>query len=242
MIKTVLKDLTKFVISPNTDALHFENQRYLIPKKVLLTLALGILSIIVGLSLSFGINGILTLLGFESPQNLSNKKELLESLSPLTIFLLAAVLAPIVEETAFRLPLLFRKTYLSLSATFLYLLLNLPQSKIILGELTTSQILTHVGIGVGIFAMSYGLLSIDKVADSLLRFGKKNFAILFYTYAIFFAVIHFKADQMTVYSFTATIPQLVGAIVMGYIRIKLGFQYAVLKHFFNNAPVALLYV
>ncbi len=72
----------------------------------------------------------------------------------------------------------------------------------------------------------------------------RNFKIIFWTFTILFAAVHFANFSSTVAIYLAPIlvlPQLVLGIMLGYIRVGWGTRYSMLFHGIHNAiPLSML--
>lgn len=79
---------------------------------------------------------------------------------------------------------------------------------------------------------------------SLVAWWTTNFKIIFWTFTIVFAAVHFTNFASTVPIYLAPIlvlPQLVLGIMLGYIRVGWGTRYSMLFHAIHNGiPVTLL--
>lgn len=134
----------------------------------------------------------------------------LEALPKYKIFLAAAVLAPIVEETIFRAPLvLFTSPWKTPS--------------FLRGEEATNE-------GLQIKAFENPIV----------------FKIAFYVFALAFGYIHlfnYQIDaQILIFSPLLVAPQIILGLIFGYIRIRLGFLWAVAIHAFYNGILVSLFL
>ena len=70
-----------------------------------------------------------------------------------------------------------------------------------------------------------------------------NILLTAYVFSSFlFAIIHLNNFKLiNQYSILFILPQLVGGFILGYVRYKNGFLWAVALHFLNNLPVTMLY-
>lgn len=122
------------------------------------------------------------------------------------ILFLAVIVAPLIEETLFRLPLRYHRNYV------------------------LRLIVWCISIT--------GLVGKVKLKQSVQRFWKTSFAWFFYGMAITFALIHMtnyaNAKSLILLAPLLTITQLFGGLIMGYIRVKLGFMWGVTYHAAHN--------
>jgi len=79
---------------------------------------------------------------------------------------------------------------------------------------------------------------------SIVKWCKNNFKIIFWTFTIVFAAVHFSNFVSTVPIYLAPIlvlPQFVLGIMLGYIRVGWGTRYSMLFHAIHNGvPISLL--
>ncbi len=240
MIKIVFKDFFQFLYKPNSRKFEFKNKKGIIIKKLFLTFGFEIISVVTGIILLIVGRTILITLGVELPEMTNLAKNVAkEKFSVFTIFLISAIIAPVTEEISFRLSLKFNSFNLALSLSVLYLSLKFfSKLSFYLGEFTINYILLHLSIGIIIFVASFFILKIKRI-DLFFKYLYENyFRIIFYLVVIFFGMLHFGGD-FSIYTFTSTMPQIIGGIFLGYVRLKFGFQYAILMHFTGNAFIAI---
>ena len=164
-----------------------------------------------------------------------------EIMSPLNFVLYAVIFGPILEETIFRLSLVFKPIYLSISILLLsYVLLSRLGYGV--GHLDIEE---HLWVRV-IFSMLIALFTyfISKRYSTYFSiFWDANFRWIYYFSIIVFAFLHLNFVELTPGKFLLfpllLFPQLVSASINGYIRIKYGFIYACLFHSLNNILPAL---
>ncbi|MBE9468798.1 MAG: CPBP family intramembrane metalloprotease [Bacteroidetes bacterium] len=236
MIKIIFVDFLKFLINPNSQRIKLKSENALYIKKILITICITIVSVITGLFLFVLSNLILTKLNIVPPDVVNHGKVLaIETFSIYQIFFLSAILAPIIEEIIFRLPLIFNNLYLALSISSFYLLLKLlAKVDFYMGNYDFEYIITHTVIGVSLFIVTLLILKIKWVKNTLLNIYKNKFGLLFYSIAVVFGIIHYPGE-LSLYMFSLTIPQTIAGIFNGYVRLKFGFQYAVLMHLITNS-------
>lgn len=132
--------------------------------------------------------------------------DLFSKFSYTTILFLAVILAPLIEETIFRLPLRYRRNYLL---------------RLISGGISVT-----------------GLVDKDKLQQGVQRFWNASFGWFFYGMAITFGLIHLTnySDPKSLILFAPllTITQMCGGLIMGYIRVKIGFIWGITYHAAHN--------
>lgn len=125
--------------------------------------------------------------------------------NPLMLILQAVIVAPIIEELIFRFQLTFKRNY-SLKA-IIYIISKFNKD------------------------------DYSSTANRFKSLWDKYFAYVFYTVAVIFALIHS-------YNFTdinyfllplLVLPQFIIGLLIGYLRIRIGFIWGFLLHLFNNA-------
>lgn len=225
LYKEKFKELIKFLISPNIDI--SSNQS--IKNNIKDTVALLALKVFIALFFA-----IITVLLFDAEK--IGLEKLKNEFSPFIILLLGGFLAPLLEETAFRLYLLFKPVWLSVSATVLsfYFISKFyfKTSYLNLDDSFLLRIMISILIGIIIFFIS------KAYSNRFNFFWKKNFKWIYYFSIILFAFVHITNYEMNTKNLLLmpilTLPQLVGGIFTGFVRIKYGFIYACLFHITNN--------
>lgn len=164
-----------------------------------------------------------------------------EMMSPVNFMLYAVIIGPILEETIFRLSLVFKPKYLSISILLLsYILISRLGYGV--GHLDIEEHLwVRVIISILIALLTYFIS--NRYSSNLSNFWDANFRWIYYFSIIVFALLHLDFAELTLGKFLLfpllLFPQLVSASINGYIRIKYGFIYACLFHGLNNILPAL---
>jgi len=159
-----------------------------------------------------------------------------EMMSPLNFMLYAVIIGPIMEETIFRLSLVFKPKYLSISILLLsYVLisrLGYGVGHLDIEENLLVRVIASILIAVFTYFISKGY------STNFSNFWDANFRWIYYFSIIVFAMLHLDFAELTLSKFLLfpllTFPQLVSAAINGYIRIKYGFIYSCLFHGLNN--------
>ena len=164
-----------------------------------------------------------------------------EMMSPVNFMLYAIIIGPILEETIFRLSLVFKPKYLSISILLLsYIIVSRLGYRV--GHLDIEEHLwVRVIISILIALLTYFISK--RYSSNLSNFWDANFRWIYYFSIIVFALLHLDFAELTLGKFLLfpllLFPQLVSASINGYIRIKYGFIYACLFHGLNNILPAL---
>ncbi|MEP0133425.1 MAG: hypothetical protein ABJJ25_17200 [Eudoraea sp.] len=162
--------------------------------------------------------------------------EIRNKMSPLSFLLYALLLGPILEEAIFRLSLVFKPWYITISVLLLTYVLT---SKLVygIGHLNIEDhLLVRILISILFALITYFFA--NKYLNYFLKFWNVNFRWIYYCSIIFFALLHLNLLELTFNKFLLfpllTFPQLLGGTINGYIRIKYGFIYSCLFHGINN--------
>lgn len=137
--------------------------------------------------------------------------------------LVVGLLGPIIEETLFRLILIFNKrnviiVLLTCCFLALYSFFRAKPERVFI--LSISALIL--------------IISLFQV-DMLKNFIQMHFKLFFYSIAILFASIHiYNFSGITQYNFFISpflvLPQLFLGLILGYIRVNFGFVYCILFH------------
>lgn len=145
------------------------------------------------------------------------------------------LIIPVVEESAFRLPLVYNRISLSISSFFIsYFFISVLIARNALD--LSNYLLLRFAISI---IISFVFLIIIKLRNQFfLNFWKKNNKVIFYIFLILFTIRHF---DMYVLNWTmifllpiVVLPQLYGGILLSFTRIKYGFLHAVMLHVMVN--------
>lgn len=129
-------------------------------------------------------------------------EDIVAGLSYFQIVLSMALIGPFIEELIFRLPLKYKRNYLLRSLVWI-------------GSQT-------------------GLVEKDKLDEKVQKYWESAFGYFFYMMAFIFGFIHLtnfeKAEELIFLLPLLTITQCLGGLIMGYLRVKLGFLWGYLYH------------
>ena len=157
---------------------------------------------------------------------------------PIYIFLLInGLVIPVIEESAFRLSLIYSKINLSISFLFIFFFIS---SYILSGAIfATDKLLLRVFVSIGASSILYLVLSLSSINRIVATFWKKNFRTVFYFFLTLFVLRHldefvFSFQELAVVLIILS-PKFVSGIFLSYSRIRLGFSYGIFLHILINA-------
>lgn len=190
------------------------------------------------LALAFCLSGVIISITLLSilPKELRDKVGVLKvaqftKYSKTYIFILIVFLGPLVEEIGFRLLLLKKKFFFTISMVFIYVCLK----KIYFIQWGIYNFTFFV---LGLIIVAISAYCIENFTSILGKIYSQYYGLLFYFFAVFFAIIHIKNfTQLENHLYLAPIvvfPQFFDAIVFGYFRLKNGFFFSLLIHSIIN--------
>jgi uncharacterized protein len=223
----ILIELIRFLKNPNEEQPNIKTQKRIVDFLILLFLTLV---------LCYGL--MIVLQKFINPP--ANQ---INDLSFGKLLLFGLFLGPLFEELVFRLSLICSKLNLSIS-------LSLSNTALIT-TLLDIRLLTLFG-GFNFFVgLCICLIFLNQHPTAHFRiekFWKNHFAFVFYTSSIAFGLIHFTNYSLDgisalLVAILFSIPQMIGGLILGFVRIRLGFLPVVLMHIlFNSVPFVLMYI
>lgn len=152
------------------------------------------------------------------------------------VLLLGVFIIPFLEELVFRFGLRFKRGYISFVVTVTLLIAGCVAfySLPLMGALA-------VMVGLIVFSVLY-FLNTDVIFNSLRRVWPRIYGVVFYTIAILFGLIHIANYKDFNYASAAILlvpvlvaPQIIGGLLMGYMRVKHGFFWGYFLHAGHNA-------
>ncbi len=154
-----------------------------------------------------------------------------------TVLFLGALVAPLIEELTFRLPLRFSPTNLALSGFFA---LRIIASYISRQYFPNENIFLYSWIIPLIFAVVlFSLCHSSQWKTWITGWYAHNFSIFFYALTLLFGLLHITnysdVHNILLIIVLLGIPQVIVGIVLGYIRITYGFGYGLIMHGLYNA-------
>jgi len=173
------------------------------------------------------LSGFLGVLGIE---DMDHKIEDLYN-DPLKLAGLAVVMAPLLEETAFRLPMKF--SYVRIALALGLALMALPT--LIDSEQTVQIIIGVVLVSVFLFQF-INQQKDNQLNDRMGAWWEQHFYIPFWLLTVGFALLHLSnfGDFPIHLAPFLVLPQFVLGAILGYVRTGFGFAYAVLFHAVHN--------
>lgn len=169
--------------------------------------------------------------------NINNTAALafIEKYHPLIVLFVGGLITPLFEEAIFRLSLTFKPIFLSISLGLLCLLVSSQILDVGILKLDETIILRYsIGMAAGI--LTYYISIKNRLGIN--NFWEIHFRWIYYFSAIAFGLVHFSnydLNSNTVYLIPLlTLPHIIAGFLFGYVRIKHGFQYAIIFHSLNN--------
>ena len=173
--------------------------------------------------------------------------------------LLSTLIAPLIEEFTFRLPLRFSVTNIAYWLPFVMILIyhlalsaNIPGTQYLPGWLL--QFTDEYGLfSYVVIVLTFGTLLrllLGRILDTerMESFYRKHISILYYISAVMFGLIHItNYDQFNLVWWLTPLlisPQLLGGFIWGFLRVHYGVRWSILIHsvynFSGTVPLILL--
>ena len=149
------------------------------------------------------------------------------------------ILAPVIEESIFRLPLSFKKQHIAVAFAFAIVLL----ARLIPG-LTAQSLTINIIARVALFGLGY--FAIYKLAPAIKKPGKRFQSILIITSIVVFGLVHITNYMplqwpiLIIYPLFV-LPQLCMGWALTYIRFKNGYFWGVGLHALINSVTMVIY-
>lgn len=171
------------------------------------------------------------------PENIQ-KGNMSERFTPMVLLLVGVLILPFLEEALFRLSIKFKPIYLALtSSVFCYYILTklVFHTKIsAVDESFFKRAVLSILLGV----VFYFIINIKAFKKILSEFWVQHFRSIYYISCLVFAWMHYSKYEVNWTNVLLlpilTLPQLMSAIIYGYIRVSYGFRYPLLLHMSNN--------
>lgn len=224
---SILPDFLTFIYKPKSDKVSGSFGR-----KILKLLFLFLIVLIARIALSF-INGFFISSPLKEDMNHSD----------LVFLLLSCSLIPIIEELAFRLPLLFSPRNVSLSSGVIsFYLINrlfVLESQFDTGNYFFLRIMMAIMMGGIVWVIS------NRYVNDIKLFYRRNLSLIVYTYSLIFAVMHignYDLDSNVLLAYLLlAIPHFISALMYSFARLNYGFSYSVGLHIVNNSIPAVFF-
>lgn len=155
---------------------------------------------------------------------------------PWVIFIIIVIITPLIEELFFRLSLRLNEKFLHFNITILFTGITL----FFLSSVKVNWIrISFLIFGVILLLVYY--IKKEKVNKFILIFWDRNFFYVFYFFVFSYGLLHITnfnpRSIMTLLIPIIILPQLILGLFCGYVRLKLGFSWGCLFHFFHNGIV-----
>lgn len=156
------------------------------------------------------------------------------------LILVGVLLVPICEELIFRLPLIFKPSYIAISSfIFSFILISAFCFQIVFFNLEDKVFLRLI-LSSMISLVIYSITI--KYFNKINNFWKNNFRFIYYLSIGLFGVFHLGNYELTFFNLLLfpliILPQLISGSLLGYVRIAYGFSYSCLFHMmFNVVPL-----
>ncbi|OKS85913.1 CPBP family glutamic-type intramembrane protease [Mucilaginibacter polytrichastri] len=153
-----------------------------------------------------------------------------------------ALLAPIIEETVFRLWLTGRKGFIFLSIIAASWVIITKVKGISIYSGVNGEFFHNLVSAIFLGAIFFGVVNLTV----LKKFRSNHFKLLYWGSSVAFGLIHIanfaplKLSLLLIYPLLI-LPQMAMGFLLGFIRVKNGFLYAVMIHCLINLPGAIYY-
>ena len=162
------------------------------------------------------------------------------------ILLYAVLVGPLVEELAFRLPLKLERYSLAYGIAFLCIFVftmffqsNYELPNWLFDYVDWRGLLSYAFVSTTIAAVLLLSLKLANLGSLVKGALAKHYGLWFYTFLVLFGAIHiFNFEGLADFWFVApllVLPQLSLSFFIAFVRVRMGFNWAYLAHFLNNA-------
>ncbi|QKX05837.1 hypothetical protein HN014_13275 [Aquimarina sp. TRL1] len=224
---SLFKDIVSFIKTPHNKPDLKKSSK----QKVYETIGLFILKLV------FLIPVILFFAFVYDPKNIQSVN-MADRFSPLALLLVGGFILPLIEEIAFRLSLIFKPLYLSLSSSALlyyFLTKAIFHTKI---SMVDESFALRISLALSFGGLLFFILNIKKVNEYVANFWTAKFRIIYYCSCLIFAWVHLSKYELIWVNILLlpiiTLPQLCSAIIYGYTRVSFGLRYPLLLHITMN--------
>jgi hypothetical protein len=173
--------------------------------------------------------------------------DFIENESILAAFIFACVVAPLLEETAFRLWLVNRPLQVAIGAfgfLFYYASSLIPGSIIKSVFVSTESdnpfvvLATYLAVFISGVAILYSIIKLKPIQKKLASIYQNKYKWIFYGSAVLFGLLHVSNYKFSWVVILLTpilvLPQVFGGVLLSYVRVTYGFWRGVLGHFMYN--------
>jgi membrane protease YdiL (CAAX protease family) len=195
--------------------------------------------LLVSLTVSF----LLIVLGYQGDHKVG---QLISEGNILLVVFLIAIYAPIVEELTFRTWLKFSPGRIAISMGFMsYLILNIllegPLNffvQSLSGLAALGPLIFLLVVLVAVSLSVYALLRIPVVNKSVEKIYHRYYFWFFYLTVVVFGALHLgnylDLGNLVFLAPLLFLPQILAALVLGYVRVRYGLVWSILVHFLIN--------
>lgn len=174
----------------------------------------------------------------ELPSNVSKLE--IQQHSMLYMIVVIVVIGPILEETMFRLSLIFKPLYMSLSCAILFLYLYSFYTGVALDS--WDFWITRAGLCTVVFLFVYGVTA--RYANFFTAFWKKNSYTKIFLASFLFGVFHlmnYPSDSLSWLNSTILVlPYFASGLIYSHLRLTYAFRWTVVVHVLFNGMGLLL--
>ncbi len=161
------------------------------------------------------------------------------------VIVYAVLIGPLVEELVFRLPLKISKGSLAYGLAFLgiflfniFFLANYDLPVWLFDYADWRGILSYGLVASAIALVFLAFFQIKGVFQSVQTLLNKYYRVWFYLFLVAFGLVHIlNFSELSTIWFIApllVLPQLSTSLFLGFIRLKMGFQWSYIAHLVNN--------
>jgi hypothetical protein len=168
-----------------------------------------------------------------------------KKLSVEAILLIGLIVAPLLEEAAFRLGLKFSRMNLAFSSAFLFYILVSRITKTSIYALEYNLLWKYVCTAAFLLG-SFFLLGRKRVASYLGTFWRKRYALIYYASVMLFTLLHIgNLKDLKQYDLwiipVLVLPQFYMAMVLSHVRVRTDLVHSVSLHsLMNILPVVIM--
>jgi len=173
-------------------------------------------------------------------------KVIASELHPILFIAYTIFIFPIIEELIYRLGLVFKPSYIKIAVS-VFLVDRLFSYEIfyLIIDFNFRFFIKICILGISLIVV-YWLLNQKRIVCFCERFWEKHIVYIYYTSIVLFAVAHLAKFEVTneliIFIPLILIPYLIVGVAFSYVRLRLGFLYAVLMHIFFNLGQVLIAV
>lgn len=165
-----------------------------------------------------------------------------------TLLFINILIIPLIEETAFRLPLKLSRISFSLSISLIiFIVVSLLFNVVVINY--TDYLTERISICLVSFGIIYSLTLNTNIYNKINKLWENNYRSILYLLLVLFVLRHldnYVIDKNVLLYFPMlALPQLVVGVFLSFIRIRLGFIFSVIFHglinLFSFLPQIIIY-